>query len=84
MSHQIAFKVIQYFQVEKQNKKSSPLSDREKEVVSAIVDGLSYKEIASRLFISMGTIHTHIRNIYRKLSAHSKAEVITKFMRGEI
>lgn len=84
MSHQIAFKVVQHFQTGKKNKKKSPLSDREKEVVSAIVDGLSYKQIAERLCISMGTIHTHIRNIYKKLHAHSKADVITKFMRGEI
>ena len=84
MSHQIAFKVIQYFQPDKKTTKKPLLSMREKEVVLGLVDGLSYKEIAHRLCISNGTIHTHIRNIYRKLHVHSKVEVVMKSLRNEI
>jgi DNA-binding CsgD family transcriptional regulator len=48
------------------------------------VDGLSYKLIADRLSISIETVRFHIKNIYRKLHVHGKAEVISKSLRGEI
>ena len=47
------------------------LSDREKEVIVWVVKGLSNKEIAEKLFISVNTVMTHRRNISRKLQIHS-------------
>lgn len=47
------------------------LSDREKEVVIYVVKGLSNKEIAEKLYISVNTVMTHRRNISRKLQIHS-------------
>jgi DNA-binding NarL/FixJ family response regulator len=84
MSPQIARKVIDHFHPVKKTEKSSPLSDKEKEIVVGLVDGLSYKLIADRLTISIETVRFHIKNIYRKLHVHGKAEVITKSLRGEI
>ena len=49
------------------------LSEREKEVIVALVQGMSNKEIASHLFISTNTVITHRRNIARKLQIHSPA-----------
>lgn len=49
------------------------LSDREQDVVVALVQGMSNKEIASHLFISVNTVITHRRNIARKLQIHSPA-----------
>lgn len=49
------------------------LSDREKEVIVCVVKGLSNKEIAEHLFISVNTVMTHRRNISRKLQIHSPA-----------
>lgn len=49
------------------------LSDREKDVIACLVQGLSNKEIADRLFISVNTVMTHRRNIARKLDIHSPA-----------
>lgn len=49
------------------------LSDREREVVVALVQGMSNKEIAAHLFISTNTVITHRRNIARKLQIHSEA-----------
>jgi DNA-binding NarL/FixJ family response regulator len=83
MSPQIARKVIDYFKPKKEVKESV-LSDKEKEVVVALVDGLSYKQIAERLFISFETVRSHIKNIYKKLHVHSKAEIIRKSFRDEI
>ena len=49
------------------------LSDREKDVVIALVQGMSNKEIADHLCISVNTVITHRRNIARKLQIHSPA-----------
>ncbi len=83
MSPQIARKVVEFFNVEKKPVES-PLSEKEKEIVIGLVDGLSYKLIADRLAISIETVRFHIKNIYRKLHVHSKAEVISKSLKGEI
>ncbi|MBI4548078.1 MAG: response regulator transcription factor [Ignavibacteriae bacterium] len=84
MSPQIARKVIDYFQGLRPTKPESTLTDKEREVVVGLVDGLSYKMIADRMNVSIETIRFHIKNIYQKLHVHSKAEVITKSLRGEI
>ena len=52
---------------------SDALSDREKDVIIGVVQGLQNKEIADRLFISVNTVITHRRNIARKLQIHSPA-----------
>ncbi len=49
------------------------LSDREKDVIISLVQGMSNKEIADHLFISVNTVITHRRNIARKLQIHSPA-----------
>jgi DNA-binding NarL/FixJ family response regulator len=86
MSPQIARKVIEHFAQSNAKKKEpqSPLSAKEKEIVIGLVDGLSYKLIADRMDISIETVRFHIKNIYRKLHVHGKAEVISKSLRGEI
>ena len=59
--------------IEKEEKKSSQdgLSQREKEIITCVVKGMSNKEIADHLFISIHTVITHRRNIARKLEIHS-------------
>ena len=49
------------------------LSDREKEVIVSLVQGMTNKEIADHLFISVNTVITHRRNIAKKLQIHSPA-----------
>ena len=49
------------------------LSDREREIVHCVVCGLSNKQIAEQLFISLNTVLTHRKNIARKLNIHSVA-----------
>lgn len=48
-----------------------PLSSREKEIITLVVKGMTNKEIADRLFLSVHTVMTHRRNIARKLEIHS-------------
>ncbi len=84
MSPEIARKVIERFRPTTLSPPDSGLTDREKEIVGGLVDGLSYKMIADRMIISIHTVRVHIKNIYKKLQIHSKAEVIGKSLRGEI
>lgn len=84
MSPQIAQKVFSYFGDRRAAPVASPLTQKEKEVVLGLVDGLSYKMIAERIGVSIETVRQHIKNIYRKLHVNCKAEVITKSLRGEI
>lgn len=89
MSPEIARKVMEHFNspATLQSEKSQPesiLTPKEKEIVIGLVDGLSYKLLADRMNISIDTIRFHIKNIYKKLHVNSKAEVISKSLRGEI
>jgi DNA-binding NarL/FixJ family response regulator len=84
MSPQIARKVIEHFQSGEKINLDSTLTDKEKEIVSCLVDGLSYKMIAKQENISIETVRSHIKNIYKKLQVHSKAEVIKKSLTGEL
>ncbi len=84
MSPQIARKVVEYFHPTPRKKKESVLTNREREIVQELVNGLSYKMIAANMGISIETVRHHIKNIYRKLHVNSKAEVISKSFRGEI
>ena len=52
------------------------LSSREQDVLQDLVEGLEYKQIADKLFISPATVRTHIANIYQKLHVNSKAQAI--------
>lgn len=84
MSPEIARKVIEYFNPRKSEGYKSALTARENEIVNALVDGLSYKLVADKMGISIDTVRFHIRNIYRKLHVNSKAEIISKSLKGEI
>jgi DNA-binding CsgD family transcriptional regulator len=44
-----------------------------------LIKGYSYKEIAAALFISVETLNSHIKNIYRKLDVHSRSELAAKY-----
>jgi DNA-binding NarL/FixJ family response regulator len=82
MSPTIARKVVEYFSPKRTY--NEPLTAKEQQVIATMVDGLSYKMIASRLGITLETVRQHIKNIYRKLHVNSKGEVIVKSLRGEI
>lgn len=60
------------------------LTDREKEILSCLVEGMSYKLIADECTISIDTVNAHIKNIYKKLQVHSKSEAVAKAIKGKI
>lgn len=61
---------------------SCPLTDRELEVLQLIVDGCSNSEIAERLFITVGTVKTHVRNILNKLCADDRTQAAVRALRS--
>ncbi len=52
------------------------LTPREREVLLALADGLSDKEIAERLHIGIGTVRNHFMNIFNKLGVHSRLQAL--------
>ncbi len=72
MSMKIARMVIKSFE----RNTHSPLSKRETEILSLIMDGKKRNQIAEELFIESATVKTHIKNIYSKLDVNSRSEAI--------
>ena len=80
----IARKILTYFQKpvsSTPNLDDYQLTHREKEILELLMDGLSYKEIAARCFVSIDTVNSHIRKIYTKLNVRSRAEIAARFRR---
>ena len=68
-------KLFMLHQVDK-NQDDKTLTDREKEVLLCLVEGLTNKEIASKLYISDKTVKIHVSNIFRKLEVKSRSQAI--------
>lgn len=80
MSGQIARKVISTFQsINRSSNETVNLTLREQEILSNLAKGYRYKEIADKLYISIETVRTHLRNIYEKLHVRSRTEATLKF-----
>jgi DNA-binding NarL/FixJ family response regulator len=90
MSSQIARKVVNAFQVKGPSdpgagaasasaKTISILSNRENEILELLAQGMLYKEIAARLYISQETVRKHVYHIYEKLHVNNRVEAINKF-----
>ncbi len=77
MSSQVARKVISYFK-EKIKQGHEDLTKKENEILILLSKGFLYKEIASQLIITVGTVTQHIHRIYEKLHVTNKTEAINK------
>lgn len=89
MSPSIARKVLNKMQSVQQYIKPEEAPDynltpREKDVLACIVEGLSYKMIADKLFISYETVRSHVKKIYEKLHVASLTEVVAKAINQRI
>jgi DNA-binding NarL/FixJ family response regulator len=80
MSFSIARRVLNHFEKKITEVKGfNELTNREKEILELLSQGLLYKEIADQKCISMDTVKKHVGNIYRKLHVSNKVEAINKF-----
>ena len=86
MTASVAAKVLQIVRLQNTSEKNEfiDLSEREKEILSFLVKGKSYKAVAATCFISVDTVSTHVRHIYEKLHVHSKGEAVAKAIRQKL
>lgn len=87
MTPAIAFKVLERFRANTPvpgQLEEAGLSDREKEVLTLLVKGHSYKMIAAELGISYHTVDSHIRKIYEKLHVSSGTEAVSKAIKDRL
>lgn len=82
MSSSIARKVVVSFQKSGQAREEKVnLSPREQTVLESMAKGLTYKQTADQLEISIDTVRTHVRRIYEKLHVKSNTEAVAKYLR---
>jgi len=75
--------MVKYMQYQKQ-KEQNILTERETEILKLIAEGLPYKEIAEKLFISAKTVEKHKRNISEKLSLQTTTDIIRYAIKNKI
>ncbi len=79
MSPSIARKIVNHFKPKPVKKPAYELSDRQIQIINCLMDGLSYKMIAAELNISIDTVRSHIKKIYRQLQVNSSMELVKKY-----
>ncbi len=84
MNASIAAKVLKMFKDFAPEHKDYHLTHREKEILKYLVEGLSKKNIAEKLFLSYHTIDSHIRNTYEKLEVHSGSSAVAKALKENL
>ena len=85
MTSSIATQVLKMFSsIHSDKGENYDLSDREKQVLQLLVNGYSYKMIASEMFIAIDTVRSHIKKIYEKLHVNSKSEAVAKAFKSRI
>ena len=62
-------------------KAQRPLSPREDEVLRALTEGRTEKEVAQEMGLSPHTIHVHVKSIYKKFAVNRRAELLRKVFR---
>ena len=80
----VARRVLNNFQQQPHPGEFTQLTEREKEILKFLVEGMSYKIIADKSFISYETVHSHIKKIYEKLHVNSKSEAVAKAIKRRL
>ena len=62
-------------------KQKYDITDKQSEIIELIIEGVTYKQIAEKLFISPKTVDNHVQNIYKKLNVNSKMQ-LSHFVRS--
>jgi DNA-binding NarL/FixJ family response regulator len=85
LSPAVARKVINSFQQnESVQQNEYYLTPKEKELLQHLIDGKSYKMIADAMLVSLETVKSHIKNVYRKLHVSSSSEAVSKAIKQRI
>jgi DNA-binding NarL/FixJ family response regulator len=84
MNAHIASKILDMFKKMAPSQGEYHLTNREREILKYLVDGLAKKEISDKLFISYHTVDNHVRNIYEKLEVHSSSSAVAKALKENL
>ena len=84
MSPSVARLVVANMHTNSSSKNKYDLTTREKEILTSLSEGSSYKMIAEKYFISIDTVRSHLKNIYKKLHVHSQTEAVAKALNERI
>jgi DNA-binding NarL/FixJ family response regulator len=85
MSPQIARRVLSFLPQmagRRQPAEEFGLTEREREILRWLVDGLTKKELAARLSLSVHTVDTHLRRIYSKLHVHNRSGAVARALKS--
>jgi DNA-binding NarL/FixJ family response regulator len=80
ISPKVAMHLINNLQKRPEDRYNELLTNREREIMKFTCEGLTYKEIAERMFITPFTVNQHLKKIYQKLKVRSKGELISKML----
>ena len=81
ISGSVARKIVDFFRTKVPVSGGvASLAPREQEVLKLLADGCPYKEIATTMDVSIGTVRTYIERIYEKLHVHSRTEAVVKYL----
>jgi DNA-binding NarL/FixJ family response regulator len=82
MTGMVSRKVVQSFYKPVQvGDPSERLTPREQEVLRFLVEGCLSKEVAERLYIDIGTVNFHLKQIYQKMHVRSRTEAVIKYLK---
>lgn len=81
MSNVVARKIVRSFESDRSLPPPESLAPREREVLELLASGAMYKQVASKLDISLNTVLTHIRRIYKKLHVNSRHAAVERYRR---
>jgi DNA-binding NarL/FixJ family response regulator len=85
MTPSVALRVMRFFnQPAATQSEEYKLTKKEKEVLTLLADGNSYKMVADKLGISYYTVNTHVKHIYDKLQVHSIGEAVSLAIKNKI
>jgi len=80
LSPKIAKTIIDHLKGNLTDILAGKLTKREIELVDLLKEGLSYKEMAEKLYVSVHTVNHHLKNIYHKLGVESKSQLISRIL----
>ncbi len=85
MSPSIAREIVSYLKVgQPAVVEENSLTDRQNEILKALAEGKTYKVISKELFISVETVRSHIKKLYKHLQVKNKAEAIAMYLQGKV
>ena len=84
MSPSIAREIVNHLLGGPKKTITNSLTERQNQILKGLSEGKSYKHISEELFISIETVRTHIKKLYRHLQVNNKAEAIAMYLQGKI